>query len=166
MQEVSSHQRYTNIPFPGRKYKPGVGIHPNKDPNGSHIPEVHTTEKQFDMDTWRHSRRYCYAIDLFNAGYWWEAHEVLEDLWVRTGRSTEIARFIQGIIQIAAALLKDSQSVRRGASRLKKRGLSKLRTQSGVYLGIRIDDFVMDVENYLESHSSPPPKIILWGLDD
>jgi len=45
---------------------------------------------------------FVYAISLFNRRYYWETHEVLEDLWME-----EVGRrktFYQGIIQAAAAL--------------------------------------------------------------
>jgi len=164
MQPNFNFQRYTNIPFPERKYLPGESIHPSKHPEGSHIPEVPSDMTTFDIDTWRHSQPYLYAIDLFNFGYWWEAHEVLEDLWVQTGKTTVIAKFIQGIIQISAALLKDSQSVPIGASRLVARGLPKLRLRSGIFLGVNVEDFGRDVERYFAGERSLPPQIMLRGL--
>ncbi len=159
-------QRYTTISFPDRKYIPGQGIHPKKDPKGSHIPEIPSDTTKFDTDTWRISQQYLYAIDLFNFGYWWEAHEVLEDLWIQTGRTTLIAKFIQGIIQISAAFLKDSQSVPRGASRLAAKGLSKLRLRSGIFLGLNVEEFGEKVVRYLAGECSSPPQIILSGLND
>lgn len=47
-------------------------------------------------------RDFVYAISLFNRRYYWETHEVLEDLWMdETGRKRT---FYQGIIQAAASL--------------------------------------------------------------
>ncbi|MEO5668991.1 MAG: DUF309 domain-containing protein [Bdellovibrionota bacterium] len=47
-------------------------------------------------------RDFVYAISLFNRRYYWETHEVLEDLWMdEVGRRRS---FYQGIIQAAAAL--------------------------------------------------------------
>jgi hypothetical protein len=159
-------ERYTNHPFPHRKFIPGQGIHPDKDPHGPHIPKIPAGSIAFGTDSWSRSPQYLYAIDLFNFGYWWEAHEVLEKIWIQTGRSTPVARFIQGLIQISAALLKYPQSNPRVASRLVAGGLGKLKLQSGVYLGIKIDDFAHQVERYFAGGSSSLPRIILWTSDD
>ena len=165
MQANLNLERYTNISFPDRKYIPGQGIHPKKHPNGSHIPDLPAEMKLFDADTWRISQRYLYGIDLFNFGYWWEAHEVLEELWIQTGRSTLTAKFIQGIIQISAALLKNSQIVQQRSSQLAGKGLSKLRLQSGIFLGLNVEEFAEKVEKYFAKESSSLPQIILFGLE-
>jgi hypothetical protein len=46
------------------------------------------------------------AIDLFNAGFSWEAHEAWEAFWLALGRVGPAARFIQGLIHLAAAGVK------------------------------------------------------------
>lgn len=152
--------RYTEIPFPRRKYIPGQGVHPSRDPAGPHVPEVASSVK-FGPDTWQDCQPYLYAIDLFNHGYWWEAHEVLEDLWMETGKKTTIARFLQGIIQVAAALLKDSLAFDHGASRLAAKGLPKLRVKTGVFLGLDIEAFVEQVERFLSYEERTLPRIVL-----
>ena len=166
MQTNINKERYTNISFPDRKFIPGEGIHPKKQPHGSHIPELKSEITKFDNDTWQNSQRYLYAVDLFNFGFWWEAHEVLEDLWNQTGKSTLTAKFIQGLIQISAAFLKDSQLFPRGASRLAAKGLSNLRLLSGIFLGLNVEEFGKQVERYFEREGLSPPQIILLGLMD
>lgn len=164
MQADTLPKRYTTISLPGRKYIPGQGVHPDKDPRGSHIPEYASTTTKFNAGNWQYSQQYLYAIDLFNNGFWWEAHEVLENLWIESGRKSAAAKFIQGIIQISAALLKHSQSLHRGAVRLMARGLSKIRLQSGSYLGIDVEKFANEVELFINNGSSAYPTIILPGL--
>jgi hypothetical protein len=156
-------ERYTKISFPDRKYSPGQSIHPKKYPHYSHLPEIPSEGTKFEPDTWKISQRYLYSIDLFNFGYWWEAHEVLEDLWIKAGKTTLTAKFIQGIIQISAALLKDSQLSPQGASRLASKGLSKLRLRSGIFLGIDVQEFGQKVEKYFSGEFSSPPQIFLLG---
>jgi hypothetical protein len=39
----------------------------------------------FTPEDWRSCDLYLYGIDLFNHGYWWEAHEALEDVWLAAG---------------------------------------------------------------------------------
>ena len=56
---------------------------------------------------WQSCELYLYGIDLFNYGYWWEAHEALETVWHAAGqKSTLCGTFIQGLIQLAGAQLK------------------------------------------------------------
>lgn len=50
--------------------------------------------------------QWLHAIDLFNAGFYWEAHEAWERFWNDLGRATPEARFIQGLIHLAAAAVK------------------------------------------------------------
>lgn len=49
---------------------------------------------------------FLYAVDLFNHGYYWEAHEAWEGLWKAHGRLGPQARFYQGLIKLAAAAVK------------------------------------------------------------
>lgn len=132
-------------------------------PGGSHIPEISASEIKFSCDNWKLSQRYLYGIDLFNSGYWWEAHEVLEELWIQSGRTTQDARFLQGIIQISAALLKDSQANSTGANRLLSRGLAKMRQQTGLFMGINLSAFFNNVENYFVRKSASALRINLIG---
>jgi predicted metal-dependent hydrolase len=65
------------------------------------------------------------GIRLFNAGYYFEAHDAFEEVWVeRTGREKT---FYQGLIQVAAGLYKAGMRNQGGAVSLLRKGLSKLR---------------------------------------
>jgi predicted metal-dependent hydrolase len=46
------------------------------------------------------------GADLFNAGYYWEAHEVWEVLWHAHGRHGVMADVIKALIKLAAAAVK------------------------------------------------------------
>lgn len=153
--------RYTDFPFPARRYLPGEDIHPSKQPSGDHMPKCAFSSTAFGVQTWRDSDRYLYAIDLFNAGYWWEAHEILEDIWREVGPKTPIGLFIQGLIQVAASLIKKTQAFHRGAHRLSEKGLPKILVQSGVFLGIDVREFSQDIVLFLAGTKSTPPVIIL-----
>ncbi len=154
-------QRYSKISFPKRRYLPGQGLHPDKDPQGSHIPEIPYSQIKFSFESWQKSEQYLYAIDLFNYQYFWEAHEVLEGLWVEIGRETTAGVFLQGIIQVSAALLKEVQSNHKSALRLADKGLLKLRSKSGVFLGVRVDSFTEEIESFLAGRLSSFPLILL-----
>jgi predicted metal-dependent hydrolase len=85
---------------------------------------------------WRDNEDYLYGVDLFNAEYWWEAHEAWERLWHLEPSGEPVALLLQGLIQLAAARLKESQDELRGAEKLTRAALEKLRSLPGVYMGI------------------------------
>jgi hypothetical protein len=57
-------------------------------------------------DDWRSSGPYRRAIALFDAGYYWEAHEAWETLWHANGRRGATADVLKGLIKLAAAGVK------------------------------------------------------------
>ena len=65
-------------------------------------------------DGWRESAAYRRGFDLFNAGYYWEAHEIWEMLWNHEGRVGAIADLLRGLIKLAAAGVKVRQNQRHG----------------------------------------------------
>lgn len=62
-----------------------------------------------------------WAIDLFNHGYYWEAHEAWEAIWIVLGRRGAPADFIKGLIKLTAAGVKLRQRRPRGAVRHARR---------------------------------------------
>jgi predicted metal-dependent hydrolase len=68
-----------------------------------------------DPQHWRDCRSYLVGVDLFNRGYYWEAHEVWEQVWRACDRKGITATFLKGLIKLAAAGVKYRES--RGAAR-------------------------------------------------
>lgn len=114
------------IPLPPSSYVPGHDLpHPVNDPAGhlyagrdsAHEPPI-TSAQLSALPTDPASRRralaatlaahprWLYALDLFNAGFYWEAHEAWENFWHALGRTTPEARFVQGLIHLTAACVK------------------------------------------------------------
>lgn len=48
----------------------------------------------------------CHGVDLFNHGYFWEAHEAWEEPWQVERRDSAHRLYLQGLIRLAAAALK------------------------------------------------------------
>ncbi len=158
-------RRYTTAAFPPYRYVPGKGRpHPVRDPRG-HSYGAPAEAVWLDAEQWSSCETYLVAVDLFNHGYYWEAHEELERLWRGTGRRTETGVFLQGLIQVAAALLKRSTDERGSASRLAAQGCAKLRTIPDVHLGISGLDFARVIEATLEGRARGPIAIRLQGLE-
>ena len=92
--------------LPPYAYVPGQLPHPVRDPGGhSFGPRPEDIEPP-DPERWWACCTYLYGIDLFNHGYYWEAHEVWEGLWNACGRRGAVSAFFQGLIALAAAGLK------------------------------------------------------------
>ena len=64
-------------------------------------------------------------IDCFNRQAYFEAHEILEELWMKT--TGELKDFYKGLIQTAAVFLKLQQGKSEPAVRLAQRAASHLR---------------------------------------
>ncbi len=74
------------------------------------------------------------GIRLFNEEYFFEAHEVLEDLWKREHGKPKL--FLQGLIQLCAAYHHFQNGNLVGAETLLERGAQKMRSYPPDYLGI------------------------------
>lgn len=160
MKNQTHTKRYSGIDLPKFRYIPGQGPHPRHLAKGSHFPEL-PSPIPLSLESWQDSVHYRYAVDLFNYGYWWEAHEVLEVLWVQAKRETPTGIFLQGLIQISAALLKESQALHKASLSLTAKGLPKISTKSGLFLGLEIEPFLGEVEAFLSGQRPSPPLIVL-----
>jgi hypothetical protein len=101
-------------PFPPYAYVPGDTPHPTRDPGGHSYGAEFETPEPPDPEDWRACRDYLYGIDLFNRGFYWEAHEAWEGLWVACGRRGPTATYLQALISLAAAGLKARSGNARG----------------------------------------------------
>ena len=130
-----------DIPLPPYSYVPGHELpHPANDPAGhlyaqasqAHEPLI-ASSQLVTLPSDPISRRralaalisensqWLYALDLFNAGFYWEAHEAWESFWHAFGRTTPEAQFVQGLIHLAAACVKIREGKPMGVSRHTKR---------------------------------------------
>ncbi|MDR3618902.1 MAG: DUF309 domain-containing protein [Paludisphaera borealis] len=94
-------------PLPPYSYVPGGRWpHPTGSPLG-HLydrPPEHTPP--IEGDAWPESKAYLRGVALFNAGYYWEAHEAWEALWHAHERRGPTATVLKGLIKLAAAGVK------------------------------------------------------------
>ncbi len=155
-------KRYGERPFPAYRYVPGRTPHPLRDPDGHSAGTGHRPPPvPLDPDAWSASADYLHGIDLFNHGYYWEAHEALEGLWVAAGRETPLGRGLQGLIQIAVGQLKRLQGHGTGARLLSTEGCAKLPGGPGPWLGIDVVRLRADVAAALADPAAPAPRIVL-----
>ena len=156
--------RYSGRPFPPYRFVPGRSPHPTRDPKGHSYNKHPEQLAAFDAEQWHSCETYLHGIDLFNHGFWWEAHEALEAVWVAAGRRTDTGLFVQGLIQIAVAHLKWFQGFHATATRMAAEGLEKMRRFNGIYLGIECDTFRSAVEAYFSGDIETPVRIELVGI--
>jgi hypothetical protein len=90
-------------------------------------------------------------VDLYNHGYFWEAHEAWEAVWMSWPREAPEALLVRGCIQTAAALLKLRLGVWGGVEKLSQRSLDTLnQSLSGGrrLLGLQPRLVVEELENF------------------
>lgn len=122
-------RRYSLRPLPVYRYVPGVRPHPHRDPAGHSYQPTPSLNRHapWNPECWQSLDDWLYGVDLFNGFYFWEAHEAWEGLWASAARQSAQSLMLQGLIQIAAALLKTHMGVGAGALILSSEGLEKLR---------------------------------------
>lgn len=84
------------------------------------------------------------GLRLFNERYFFEAHEVLEEVWHRD--QSESRLFLQGLIQICAGFHHFQNGNPRGAADLLRRGADKMRKYPERYLGFDAAALLMEVD--------------------
>lgn len=77
------------------------------------------------------------GVQQFNDGYFFEAHETLEDLWMQSPWPTR--RFLQGVIQLAAAFVHLVRHEYAGTVRLLGHALEKLADFAPRYMGVDVE---------------------------
>ncbi len=93
--------------LPSYTYVPGTDTpHPIRDPRGHSHQRKGKVSKALVPEQWADNRSYLMAIDLFNHGYYWEAHEEFERLWRACGADTLVGRFLKGLVKLSAAGVK------------------------------------------------------------
>ncbi len=101
-------------------------------------------------EQWPLLQSYLRGVDLFNRWYFWEAHEAWEPLWRAHPADSEPARFIQGLIGVAAALLKLHAREATAARTLRQAASDRLSVFRGtVWMGLDVDRLLDDLERYL-----------------
>jgi hypothetical protein len=159
-------------PFPPYAYVPGLFPHPTKDRRGHQFST--SPETDFSVENWENSKLYLFAIDLFNYGFYWEAHEAWESLWTALGRTGTGADFLKGLVKLAAAGVKVRESKIAGVQVHAKRAkelFELVHTTMGTethYMGLVIADlieFSAEIENdpprfYLESGEKPAVAVV------
>ena len=136
---------------------PGNSPHPVTDPRGHMFGTVEENAEPPESENWLSCPDYLRGIDLFNHGYYWEAHEAWERLWIAAGRRGVAADFLKGLIKLAAAGVKIRAGSRVGARRHLSRAAQLFR-QTIVSLGDSTHGcFGLDPQVLSDWAAEPPP---------
>ena len=167
----SPRPRYSDQAFPAYSYVPRFTPHPISDPAGHMVGMQHATPPPLQPDSFKDSPQYLYAVDLFNHGYYWEAHEAWESLWHAAGRQGQEADFLKGLIKLAAAGVKAREGNPRGVKRHSCRakelleGVSQQLRSGGDYCGLKLHQTIALAASLEESAArqfvKPQPDLLL-----
>ncbi|MFT5234089.1 MAG: hypothetical protein ACI9UQ_002131 [Candidatus Krumholzibacteriia bacterium] len=152
--------RYTERPLPVYRHVPGKTPHPTGDPAGHSYGLTEPGLPNLNQVPWHTCEHYLYGIDLFNAGYWWECHEVLEGLWHAAGHDSAAGQVLQAVIQCGAAHLQYTDQPR-GARRLVEYAQRHANLADGCDLGVDLAATIAATENFLAEGDLAPAQIEL-----
>ena len=102
------------------------------------------------------------GIELFNHAEFYDAHEVLEDVWRPLGGEQRI--FLQGLIQVAVALHHHSTGNVVGARSLLRRAAKNLSSCPEVYCGLELPEFRRSLETWQAALDQGQPTPLLPKL--
>jgi uncharacterized protein len=151
--------------FPAYRHVPGSTRHPIRHPEGHSYDQAEEDYTHLTRDQWRDNLAYLYGVDLYHAGYLWEAHEAWENLWLHAkGRAVD-ADFFRGLICMAMAVLKVSMGNRSGATTLSQGAHTALGVvieeecaESPWFMGLNLPDLRDDLELHFQPLWESPPR--------
>src|SRR5579872_3803933 len=121
---ISAPRLLPERPLPDYSYVPGKFPHPTRNPQSVGTNANAPSITIGSPSEWRTCESYLWGIDLFNNGFYWEAHESWEAVWKAAGRTGTAAQFCQALIKFAAAGVKaregNAQGVKRHTVRAKQ----------------------------------------------
>ena len=145
-------------PLPPYAYVGRPLPHPVLDPRGHSHGAPHRIPPPLDLDRWRECEDYLRGIDLFNHGFYWEAHDAWEGLWKAAGKRGPTAELLKGLILLAAAGFKALQGMSDGVRKHGRKALQRFREVGeslggGRHAGLSIEalqEMARDVESGAE----------------
>jgi uncharacterized protein len=140
---MTTPPRYTTRPLPPYSYVPGRFPHPQSDPAGHSFGTHEGAADSLDEAQWPSNPAWLWAIDLFNHGYYWEAHEAWEGLWHAANRRGPTADLLKGLIKLAAAGVKAREGRAAGVRLHAARAVQLLSPWRGkVAFGVNVDELL------------------------
>jgi uncharacterized protein len=86
------------------------------------------------------------GLDLFNRAHFFDAHEVLEDVWREAPLHSPSRRHLQGMVQLAVAFHHESKGNHVGARSVLERGMRNLNGADSSFPGLDLDRLRAELE--------------------
>jgi len=96
----------------------------------------------------REAELFAHGVTLFNARYFFEAHEAWEEIWLYSAPPEKT--FLQGLIQVTAAFHHHSRENLRGTKSLLRAGLLKLEDFPPHHRGLDVEKLRKVARRWLE----------------
>jgi hypothetical protein len=153
-----------STPLPPYSYFPGgPWPHPISSPQGHSFGHVSSKVARPGENRGASSPEFLRGVALFNAGYYWEAHEVWEGLWHAYGRKGVHADVIKALIKLAAAGVKvregQEHGVRTHAGRAAELFASALSAGASHQLGLNFEEWAERCRKIAEAPPRDPGPI-------
>lgn len=110
-------------------------------------------------DVTANEHEYLHGIALFNQGRFFDAHEVLEDVW--RAAPHEEKKIWQGLVQVAVALHHHSTGNFVGMRSVMVRAMKNLAGHPRAFHGIQVPRLLKSLARWLEAfdNDQPPPSL-------
>ena len=139
--------------LPPYAYTPGLSPHPTRDPEGHNLKIKIEGNDTFNEEQWEACEPYLLGFDMFNHGFYWEAHEAWEALWQAIEREGWRAKFLKGLIKLAASGVKARQGSQPGVKNLADGAIkefkaveSRIQNDCGNYMGLDLKELIAITE--------------------
>ena len=107
------------------------------------------------------------GVVLFNAGRFFDAHEVLEDVWREAPRQSPLRRHLQGMVQLAVAFHHQSKGNQVGARSVLERAMRNISGADSSFPDLDLDRLRAELALWRQhlDHSDSPSERKLEGRD-
>lgn len=117
-----------DLPLPRAPHRPGSGSVPDSGPLERAKAEA---PARTDPDAWAENLPYRYGWRLYEEGFYWEAHEVWEAVWLACAPQSRERLLLQVLIQLTNARLKAVMGQEKAVARLLAE-VDRLRAEPGL----------------------------------
>jgi predicted metal-dependent hydrolase len=117
------------------------------------------SEQTASLTVGLHPREYLQGIEYFNAGRYFDAHEIWEEIWLRSSGDTKL--FYQMLIQAAVGLYHYERGNARGARGMFNNVTEKLGRLPSIFMSLDLVDFakqfMLALKELIENGNEAPP---------
>lgn len=98
------------------------------------------------------------GLDLFNRARFFDAHEVLEDVWRALPPTSATKKHLQGLVQLAVAFHHESRGNLRGARSVLERALRNLNGAETSFPALELEQLRRDLTHWQQHLSGAAPR--------